>query len=486
MARRTLSAAITVALTLLAPAVAEAGSHFTWTPERLTVTTDGAGDVVSLYTRSYVDNGTTVVFPAFTVGDTTPTWEPTDNCLEDNGYVVCDAADSFLFQGAGGVDTFSITNEPELNAVPATLNGDAGNDKLQDYSPVARTLDGGEGNDVMFGSAGNDTMRGGGGNDEVDGEDGNDNVSGGGGDDILFGDHFKAPGADVIDGGPGFDKVRDWDSGESTRVPVNVTLDRSANDGRPGEGDNVFDVEHIEGPGGTYVGSDAAETFVVGEVSVPSSVSGGGGNDTITTQNGPDTIDGGAGDDLLTAGFDHDTVTGGPGRDAIYADSTASYCGIFTCTVPFGNDTVNARDGEPDQIDCSVGTDRAVTDTIDTVANCETSVAPPAGGLTILTARSIRQILRNGLKIRVGCPAACTIRARLVVNRRLARQLRLPRSRRLAAASKSLASAGTATLTLKVARRARPRLRRMRSATVNLIVARTGASTLSRQLKLKR
>ena len=101
MARRTLSAAIAAALTLLVPAAAEAGSHFTWTPERLTVTTDGAGDVVSLYTRSYVDpvSGETVVFPAFTVGDTTPTWEPIDNCAEDAGYVVCDAADSFLFIG---------------------------------------------------------------------------------------------------------------------------------------------------------------------------------------------------------------------------------------------------------------------------------------------------------------------------------------------------------------------------------------------------
>ena len=469
---------------MLAPAAAEAGSNFTWTPERLTVTTDGAGDVVSLYTRSYVINGNTVIFPAFTVGDTTPTWEPNENCLEDAGYVVCDQADSFLFQGAGGVDTFSISDDADLNPVPATLNGSGGNDKLQDFSPADRTLDGGDGDDVMFGSAGNDTMRGGGGNDEVDGEDGNDNVSGGDGDDLLFGDHFKAPGADVIDGGPGFDRVRDWDSGTSTRVPVNVTLDRAANDGRPGEGDNVFDVEHIEGPGGTYVGSDAAETFVVGEVTVGSTVNGGGGNDTITTQNGPDTVDGGPGDDRITAGFDNDTVTGGPGRDAIYADSTASYCGIFTCTLPFGNDTVNARDGEPDQIDCGVGADRALTDATDTAANCETNEVV-VGGLTVLSARSIRQIVRKGLKISVGCPGACTIRARLAVSRRLARRLRLG-SRPLAAARKSLQSAGTATLTLKVDRKARRRFSRMRAATVTLRVTRTGASSLSQQLKLRR
>ena len=230
-------------------------------------------------------------------------------------------------------------------------------------------------------------------------------------------------------------------------------------------------------------------------------MSGAGGNDTITTLNGPDSVDGGTGDDRIVAGFDNDTITGGPGRDTIFADATGSFCGIFSCTVPFGNDMVNARDGEPDQIDCGIGADRAVTDTIDTVANCETNdtAVPlgttgggPGGGsgaaaaLTVLSRRSIRQIARRGLRIRVSCPARCTIRARLITNKTLARKLRLSRSRQLAAARKSLRSAGTATLTLKVAKKARRRFRRLRRATVTLKVTRTGASTLSRKLRLKR
>ena len=109
-------------------------------------------------------------------------------------------------------------------------------------------------------------------------------------------------------------------------------------------------------------------------------MSGGGGNDTITTGNGPDTVDGGPGDDRITAGFNNDTVTGGPGRDALFSDATGNFCGFFSCTVPFGNDTVNARDGEADSIDCGVGADRAVTDRIDTVANCETNDASGSGG----------------------------------------------------------------------------------------------------------
>ena len=356
---------------------------------------------------------------------------------------------------------------------------------MQDFSPAARTLDGGEGNDVMFGSDGNDTLRGGNGNDEVDGEGGSDNVSGGDGDDKLFGDHFKAPASDVVDGGPGFDRViDDYPVGEG---PVTVTLDNVANDGRAGENDNLIGIEHIEGPPGTYVGSDAAETFTVGATGQTSSVSGGGGNDTITTLNGSDQVDGGPGDDRLVTGFDNDNVTGGPGRDTIFSDATGSYCGFYVCTVPFGNDTVNARDGAADTIDCGVGADRAVVDAIDTHANCETVDADGgAGELTVLSRRSIRQIARRGLRIRVFCPARCTIRARLTTNRVLARQLRLGRSRQLAAARKTLPSAGTSTLTLRVARKARRPFSRLRRATVTLTVRRSGTTTLSRRLRLGR
>ena len=506
MSRKFVPAVLIAAFALLAPATAQAGSHITWTQQRITVTTDGAGDVISLSTRTYVVGGEDVVFPAFPT-DGSITYSPDaatapNGCTDqiDASYVVCDPTDSVLFQGGGANDTFSIDPEPaELNALPVTANGGGGNDNLKDFSPAARTLDGGDGNDVMFGSGGNDTLRGGNGNDEVDGEDGNDNVSGGAGDDKLFGDHFKAPGADVIDGGPGFDRViDDYPAGQGA---VSVTLDGIANDGRAGENDNVIGIEEIEGPQGTYVGSDAAETFTVGATGQSSSVSGGGGNDTITTANGPESVDGGAGDDRIVGGFDNDTITGGPGRDAIFADATGNFCGIFSCTVPFGNDTVNARDGEVDSIDCGVGADRAVIDAFDTHANCETveeargpekKIVGPDGAvkLSLLTKRSIRLITSRGLKIRVSCPAACAIVADLRTNRTLARKLRLPRSRKLAGARKTLRAKGSTTLTLKVARKAKRRFRRLRKATVTLRVRTTSTdkktTTVTRTLKLKR
>ena len=497
MTRKLVPAVLIAASTLLAPSAAHADTVITWSQARLAATNDGAGTSVNLYTRELpLTGGGSAVFPAFSIGGAA-SWSPADACLEDGGYIVCNPADSFLLQGGDGTDALGIADEPELNAVPATLNGGGGTDRLQDFSPVGRTLDGGGGEDVLEGAGGDDVLRGGPGNDEVDGEGGRDNVSGGDGDDKLYGDHFGPPAADVIDGGPGFDRVvDDWEVGSA----VNVTFDNVANDGRPGENDNLIGIEEIEGPPGTYVGSDAAETFTVGAAGRSSNVSGAGGNDTITTLNGSDGVDGGAGDDRIVGGLDNDTITGGPGRDAIFSDSTGSFCGIYSCTVPFGNDTINARDGEVDSIDCGIGADRAVIDAFDTHANCETvevargpdKFVGPDGTvkLGLLTKRSIRRIATRGLRIRVSCPAACRIVADLRTNRALARKLRLPRSRRLAGSRKTLRDKGSTTLTLKIARNAKRRFRRLRKATVTLRVRTTGAdkqtATLTRTLKLKR
>jgi hypothetical protein len=48
-------------------------------------------------------------------------------------------------------------------------------------------------------------------------------------------------------------------------------------------------------------------------------------------------------------------------------------CDFISCSESqSGNDTVEARDGEKDSIDCGPGTDTAVVDAVDVVANCET------------------------------------------------------------------------------------------------------------------
>ena len=186
------------------------------------------------------------------------------------------------------------------DSVPVTINGNGGDDTIKDAydSATGRTLSGGAGNDEIDGYAGNDTLDGGDGNDTLDGGENNDRVLGGDGDDEIHGDGYKNPGADVIDGGPGNDLVSEWTIPENLdRQPaVNVTLDGVANDGRPGENDNVVGVEQLDMYiVGSITGSDAAEKIVLVNPGNhgSSTLIGNGGNDELVGFDYDDTIDGG-------------------------------------------------------------------------------------------------------------------------------------------------------------------------------------------------
>ncbi|HEV3001248.1 MAG TPA: hypothetical protein VGW75_10965 [Solirubrobacteraceae bacterium] len=85
------------------------------------------------------------------------------------------------------------------------------------------------------------------------------------------------------------------------------------------------------------------------------------GDDAVVVYSAlPSAISGGAG---------NDTLTGGPAADAIDAGD--------------GDDRVQARDGVADTVDCGPGIDVAQTDPVDVVVNCNDPlplpVAPPAG-----------------------------------------------------------------------------------------------------------
>lgn len=87
--------------------------------------------------------------------------------------------------------------------------GEAGNDVLRGGDGLNDTLDGGIGEDALFGRGGNDSMVGGDGNDYFEGGRGNDILLGQGGNDTLRGNL----GSDSVDGGAGDDTfyVRDND-----------------------------------------------------------------------------------------------------------------------------------------------------------------------------------------------------------------------------------------------------------------------------------
>ena len=312
----------------------------------------------------------------------------------DESTVECPMPARYRAELGGGSDDHAFGTDS--GALPATLaielHGQGGDDRLEPWDPSdgtpiggTRLADGGEGNDTLYGSTGVDQLLGGAGNDIVFGYGGADQLQGGEGDDTMSGEQghpqlnvASSFAADVVDGGPGTDKLSDYDN--PTTATVSVTLDAQANDGRSGENDNLISLEDIQAQaGGTWSLSEGDESLEVYGGDGRTTVLGLGGNDRLWGAQDVDEIDGGAGDDRVEGGLGDDTLTGGPGRDAIFGDSTRAQCGGNgqSCTVPFGNDTIHARDGEVDSIDCGVGTDRAVVDAADVVAaNCETVERP--------------------------------------------------------------------------------------------------------------
>jgi Ca2+-binding RTX toxin-like protein len=289
---------------------------------------------------------------------------------------------------AGGDDHVTHLALAEGTLPDGSLRVDLGpgNDEFKGAAG-RETVDGGPGNDTISGGAGDDVLAGGDGNDTLNGGGGRDQLRAGAGDDVLDGDEFEQPAADLVDGGPGNDKVEGWAiASDPTNPPASVTLDGAANDGRPGEGDDVRDVERITSHvSGTFVFGDAPDTVEVWSNLDygASTIRTNGGNDRVTGGNYSETIDGGPGDDRLEGGYGDDAIVGGPGRDTIIGDKSGSECGLFeSCAYPLGNDNIDARDGAADSVTCGVGTDKVLADAADTVAgDCETVERAGAGSV---------------------------------------------------------------------------------------------------------
>ena len=393
-------------------------------------------------------------------------------CAPQPGGVAIDAGD-----GDDIVDTNDI-------GAAITIAAGAGNDVVRGGEGV-EVVDGGDGADKLEGRGGADTILGGPGDDPIlEGQGGADVVRGGDGNDTLRGDKHNDPvSPDVLDGGPGYDQIDgDWEVDMGQHQPfITVTEDGVANDGRPGEQDDVGGIERIYLNAPASLSGDGAddEYTVFNTENTPSALAGGGGNDKLSAFDYDDTVDGGAGDDTLTGGYGNDTVTGGPGRDTIYADVSSTTCHWIQCRLPQGNDTVHARDGEADQIDCGVGTDTAYVDAADTVSSCETVVTTggpvgpgpgadggpgadpgPGGGLTA-TARttSLRKALGRGLVLDAYAPAAGSLS---VVARKGARTVARGRA--------TAAGMGTVAVTVRFTKAGRRALRHARRARLALAI----------------
>jgi hypothetical protein len=372
------------------------------------------------------------------------------------------------------------------------MHGEAGDDQLSG-APGISGLSGGPGNDKLTGGEGHDVLYGGDGNDDLNGLGGSDELYGEAGDDLVSGDSHKAPAADVIDGGPGTDRIeQDWN--DLTDSALNLTLTGGADDGRPGEGDDVRNVEKvISFHPGTFAGTGGADRIEVVQVAGPSTVTGGAGDDFVKTSDGVDRLDGGPGTDTIDGGFNDDTIVGGPGPDTLYGDHPTGECGIYWCKLPAGNDTIEARDGERDTITCGFGTDTVNADSIDTVAgDCENVIGRGgrgpggdggnggggrAGVLAIKADRTkLRTALAKGLRLQITAPGPGRLRATATA-----------KHKRVASGSRSAAAAGKTRITLKFTKRAKRTLRRAKRAQLKVTVRftrRGGAATATTATKV--
>jgi Ca2+-binding RTX toxin-like protein len=278
---------------------------------------------------------------------------------------------------AAGTDGVNLNAEENADDVDVTItgvasmvvNGGNGNDSLTwdgregtgSISTISGAFDGGDGNDLLAGSAGDDTIAGSTGTDTVDysaasfsvyipslpnstvtsiiGSDvltGIENAIGSPASDYLYGgaapnvlrggggnDVFRGRGGDdLIVGGPGSDGI------DLSRSPKRVVVDLAR--GRAdGEGHDVL--QKIENATGSKYGDRIKGTpganGLYGGAGADVLVSGAG-NDFLDGGDGGDTLNAGTGDDQVYGGSGTDTIDGGPGFDACLGGERVRNCEV--------------------------------------------------------------------------------------------------------------------------------------------------------------
>ncbi len=130
------------------------------------------------------------------------------------------------------------------------------------------------------------------------------------------------------------------------------------------------------GAGDNLYGGEGNDTIKGGEGN--DLTYGGPGRDTTYGGSGADNMNGGDGNDHLYADSGRDVVEGDEGDDVIYIKDRDDYDGPGDVAGDVargggGDDEINARDGERDQIACGPGLDLAVLDFEDRLADdsCE-------------------------------------------------------------------------------------------------------------------
>ena len=185
------------------------------------------------------------------------------------------------------------------------------------------------------------------GNDELTVTGMSTTVSGGPGDDRISSPNDAL----VVDGGPGADVMRARGGTvmyNHRTVGVHVSPDGVANDGEPGEGDDV-------GPTFDWVfgGSGDDELHAVEAPAFQTRLDGGAGNDRLFGGAGSDDLEGGSGNDSLLGRGGRDSLKGGLGDDLVRGGEgfdTVSFTAIHGVDVTLDDRPGDGDRGENDDI----------------------------------------------------------------------------------------------------------------------------------------
>ena len=222
--------------------------------------------------------------------------------------------------GGGTIDVFGITRaqlnashfeglnaDPKPPATPAPVPNE-NPAATERGTSEADTLNGGTGDDNVYGEGGNDALLGRGGGDYVDGGAGNDKLWGQDGDDGLVG----GSGNDIAWGGAGDDTVV---GGEGRDILL-------AGEGADLVSGDAGDDKLFGGRGNDTVSGGAGADFVAGGAG-DDSLTGGDAKDYLAGESGNDTLDGGAERDVLAGGAGDDRLIGGTEGDTFFGQAGA-------------------------------------------------------------------------------------------------------------------------------------------------------------------
>ncbi len=272
--------------------------------------------------------------------------------------------DDFL-DARGGDDTLEAGNGND------TAYGGLGNDELYGFGEGVNQFFGGEGNDSMRAGTGRVVTRdeeffdyshnvwttrktdiyvgnmldGGVGNDTVWGNNGRDTLKGGSGDDRLESGFER----DTIEGGPGDDSIHSGADNDSVRSGAGDDIVRG------GFGDDT-----LEGGSG--------DDLLIGQGD-NDRIMGGSGADTLQGEDGDDMLAGETGDDSLRGGAGRDNLEGGLGKDELLGqgdnDILDGQLGIDTLRGGGQDDLLiltfeDDLPGQPDQLFGDAGRDLVV------------------------------------------------------------------------------------------------------------------------------